>query len=446
MNLFDFIHTLGQNIWIYGGSFLLVLSVLVFIHEWGHYIVARLCGVRVETFSIGFGPELFGADDSHGTRWKFSLIPLGGYVKMYGDTDPASAGHEDSQAIPDAHKHEAFFAKPVAQRAAIVFAGPAINYVYAVIVMALVFAFNGQSLTPPYASAVIGGSAAERAGFMPHDEIVAINGEFVRSFEDIRRSVLVGLDEERVFTVIRDGREIDLTAVPEKKEEEDRFGFASSRGFLGITGAQHAILLKSIKMVGEQEVETLDDVRAALKARIGQGTPFWIALEHNDHFLINPLPAMNEDLDGQDYIALSNGDEEILVHYGPLEAVQHAGLEVWNTTVSTLQALGQMVSGTRSASELGGLIRIGALAGDVAQKGFVALLIFSALLSVNLGLLNLFPIPVLDGGHLVFYAIEAVSGKPVPEKAQDYAFRVGFGFLIVVMAFANINDIVQLFL
>ena len=446
MNLFDLFNTVGQNIWIYGGSFLLVLSVLVFIHEWGHYIVARMCGVRVEIFSIGFGPELFGFDDSHGTRWKFSLVPLGGYVKMYGDADPASATHDEAQDIPDNKRHEAFFAKPVAQRAAIVFAGPAINYVYAIIVMALVFAFNGQSLTPPYASAVVGGSAAEQAGFMPHDEILAIDGQAVRSFEDIRKSVLVGLDEKRIFTVLRDGEAVDLTAFPEKKQEEDRFGFASSRGFLGITGAQHAVLLKTIKRVDATPVETVDEARAALRDKIGQEQAFWIAVSDEDRFLVSPRAVMNADFDTQDYLALSDGREDIIVQYSPLQALGHASLEVWDTTTSTLHAIGQMFSGARSATELGGLIRIGALAGDIAQKGMIALVMFSALLSVNLGLLNLFPIPVLDGGHLVFYAIEAVSGKPVPEKAQDVAFRLGFGFLIAVMAFANINDIVQLFL
>ena len=446
MDFFNLFNTVGQNIWIYGGSFLLVLSVLVFIHEWGHYIVARMCGVRVEIFSIGFGPELFGFDDAHGTRWKFSLVPLGGYVKMYGDADPASAGHEDSDAIPDTKRHEAFFAKPVAQRAAVVFAGPAINYVYAIIVMAFVFAFNGQSLTPPYASAVVGGSAAETAGFMPHDEIIAINGEAVRSFEDIRKSVLVGLDEKRIFTVVRDGQEVDLTAYPDKKQEEDRFGFSSSRGFLGITGAQHAVLLKTITSVDGAAVEGAEAVRAALQDKIDGEKPFWIGVGGDDRFLVSPQRAMNADFDNQDYLALSDGREDIIMQYSPLQALGHATVEVWSTTTSTLQALGQMFTGARSATELGGLIRIGALAGDIAQKGFIALIMFSALLSVNLGLLNLFPIPVLDGGHLVFYAIEAASGKPVSEKAQDIAFRFGFGFLIAVMAFANINDIVQLFL
>ena len=311
--------------------------------------------------------------------------------------------------------------------------------------MGLVFAFNGQSLSPPYASAVIGGSAAEKAGFMPHDKVVAIDGEAIRSFEDIRRAVLVGLDEKRVFTVERGGQTLDLTAIPEKKEEEDRFGFFSSRGFLGLTGSQHAILLESISSVDGQPVEGLESVRTALASHLGQGA-FWIGVNDDERFLVQPLLSMNEDLWTQEYLALSDGREDTLVHYGPLKAFEQAGIEVWNATTSTLQALGQMVTGTRSAQELGGLIRIGALAGDVAQKGFVALLMFSALLSVNLGLLNLFPIPVLDGGHLLFYGIEAISGKPVPEKAQDYAFKVGFGFLVAVMAFANINDIVQLFL
>ncbi|HCQ70874.1 MAG TPA: RIP metalloprotease RseP, partial [Rhodospirillaceae bacterium] len=180
--------------------------------------------------------------------------------------------------------------------------------------------------------------------------------------------------------------------------------------------------------------------------KIGGEKPFWIGVGGDDRFLVSPQRAVNADFDSQDYLALSDGREDIVMQYSPLQALGHATVEVWSTTTSTLQALGQMFTGARSATELGGLIRIGALAGDIAQKGFIALIMFSALLSVNLGLLNLFPIPVLDGGHLVFYAIEAASGKPVSEKAQDIAFRFGFGFLVAVMAFANINDIVQLFL
>jgi regulator of sigma E protease len=454
MNFLELFQTFGSNVWLYGGAFLLVLSILVFIHEMGHYVVARMCGVRVETFSIGFGPELFGINDSHGTRWKFSLIPLGGYVKMYGDTDPASASHVEEEDIPDSKKHEAFYSKTVGQRSAIVFAGPAINYIFAIIVMALVFSFQGQPLTKPQAAAIVAGSAAETAGFEPGDMIKAINGESIRSFESIRRAMLVSLDDESVFTVKRGEREIELTAVPEKKEHTDRFGFKSSRGFLGIVSPEHAVPLSRIVKVDGRDVDLSEDgavvedsARDLISERFGRS--FWVELDNgvaeNDRFFITPQQGMNVDFAEVGYLVLAFEEPEIFVKYTPLQALGYSIYESWDITVSTFQALGQMIVGQRSAQELGGLIRIGAIAGDVAQNGFIALCMFAALLSINLGLINLFPIPVLDGGHLVFYALEAIRGKPVPEQAQEYAFKAGFVFLIALMLFANINDLVQIF-
>ncbi len=446
MDYLEAFQNISSNIWVYGGSFVLVLSVLVFIHEFGHYFVARMCGVRVENFSIGFGPELFGINDSHGTRWRFSAIPLGGYVKMYGDTDPASAMHDDVEDIPEANRHEAFFSKPVLQRALIVFAGPAINYLYALIVMGMVFAFMGQPVTPPYASAVIAGSAADRAGFQPLDEVVSIDGKDIRSFEDIRHAVLVGLDTRRTFTVKRGDDVVELVASPDQQSETDKYGFSNSRGFLGITSAQHAIVLKNISAIDGVDVDSIDQVREIVQAKMEQGLTFSVRVDGDRTFYVHPLMEQNPDFQTQSHLVLANGKFSKVIHYSPLESFVQAGVETYNISVGTLRAISQIVVGQRSAKELGGLIRIGAMAGDVAQQGALALLMFSALLSINLGLINLFPIPVLDGGHLVFYAVEAVLGKPVPEKAQDYAFRAGFVFLICVMAFANINDVVQLFL
>ena len=447
--MFEYLSVFGTNAWIYGGAFILVLSVLVFVHEWGHYIVARMNGVHVEQFSIGFGPEIFGFDDQHGTRWKFSWIPLGGYVKMYGDVDPASAGHEDAETIPANRKLEAFFAKPVHQRAAIVFAGPAINYLYALIVMAIVFAFYGQPVTPPQAGAIIGDSAAAEAGFQPHDTVLAIDGKPIESFEDIRRAMLIHLDTPREFLIDRNGQALTLQATPKKQEQTDRFGFKSSRGLLGMTSVQHAIPLDKIgKINGEPVTEA--ESQATLTAMMGQQMRIdMIAPEGVEEppafYFVRPLPQDNPTLAEDGVLILTqDGAGEITLDYTPLQAFAVASAELWHVTEGTLQALGQMITGTRSPQELGGLIRIGAIAGDVAQQGWIALLMFSALLSINLGLINLFPIPVLDGGHLVFYALEVIRGRPVPEKAQEYAFRVGFGMLIMVMLFANVNDVIQI--
>ena len=463
MNIFEVFQMVGQNVWLYGGAFILVLSVLVFVHEWGHYIVARMCGVKVEAFSIGFGKELFGFEDKRGTRWKFSLIPLGGYVKLFGDTDPASAGHtenvegdeaEKPRPMTEAEKKQAFFAKPVWQRALVVAAGPAINYLFAIIILAGLFAINGQPVTPGSAAAVVEGSAADKNGFEPHDLILSIDGNDVRDFEDIRREMMIALDTSKHFVVQRGDEVLDIHATPEKVTLEDRFGFPHSKGILGVMSPRNAIDISTIRKVDGREFaeDDVEGVAAAISSRLG--SIFRITIPSSDDeqtLIIQPVVENNEafgDLDAPDgrILYLSSGDANTYAKYPVHEAIWEATKESWVITRSTLEALGQMVTGTRSATELGGIIRIGALAGDMAKQGIVALVLFSALLSINLGFINLLPIPLLDGGHLLFYFFEAIRGQPIPEQVQEYAFRAGFVFLIAVMVFANLNDLIQLFL
>lgn len=460
-SIFDIFQLVFSNVWMYGGTFLLVLSILVFVHEWGHYFVARLCGVRVETFSIGFGKELFGWNDKHGTRWKFSLIPLGGYVKMFGDTDPASAGHKETvgdglKARPMSvdERKVAFFAKPVWQRALIVFAGPAINFLFAIVILANLYMFYGQPVTPPTASAIMKGSAADVAGFQPHDRVIAIDGEKVTRFEDIRQKVMIALDHEMEFTVMRGDRELDLKATPARETFSDRFGFEHQRGVLGLIGAVNGFALKNVVAVDGKPVSGEDEALASLKPfmdRDVEVTFKGIEGEENSVLTLHPVGALNKNIDepagerGRMLIISEKVGDDIVKH-SPGSAIITSLHETKEVTVGTLRALGQIITGTRSAKELGGLIRIGAMAGDMAQAGIIAVITFMALLSINLGLINLFPIPVLDGGHLVFYALEAAKGSPIPEKAQEYAFRVGFTILIGIMVFANLSDILQLIL
>lgn len=459
-SIFDWVHLAAENVWLYGGAFVLVLSILVFVHEWGHYIVARINGVHVESFSIGFGKEIWGFHDKNGTRWKFSIIPLGGYVQMFGDTDPASAGHSDKKQDDDGkvrkltkkEKEVAFYTKSVGKRFAIVLAGPAINFIFAIILLVGLYMSVGQPVTPPTVAAVIGDSAASKAGFMPHDEVIAIDGESVKRFEDIRHSVMVGLDTSRVFTVRRGNDVIDIEAMPEVKTIEDHFGFKHSRGLLGLLSSGNALQLENIREVNGVAYDDIDSVRAAILSRMGRVTT--VVLDRGsemDVLSIQPMMAYNQDLMDKDaenynYLVISPGPDEVLVQYGPWAATIQAVKETYTITMSTLEALGQMVTGQRSATELGGIIRIGAIAGDMAKSGVIALITFAALLSINLGLINLFPIPMLDGGHLVFYIVEAVKGSPIPDQVQEYAFRMGLIILVGVMLFANLNDVVQLIL
>ncbi len=462
-SIFDLFQLVLGNVWVFGGTFVLVLSILVFVHEWGHYITARLCNVRVEMFSIGFGKELYGRTDSHGTRWKFCLIPLGGYVKMFGDTDPASTGHKDTveqsggqvRAMTDDERKVAFFAKPVWQRAIIVFAGPAINFLFAIVLLAGLYTIYGQPLTPPTANAIVKGSAAYQAGFEPHDRVIEIDGDKIARFEDIRQKVMIALDTPMNFVVLRDGKEVELTATPVRETFSDRFGFEHERGVLGLLGGIGGFSLDEVVAVKGQPVSSKDAALRAIQSNMNRDIEVTfkpvVEGEENNVLVLHALSDLNTDLGKGDdekgnAIFIANKLGEDVIKYNPGRALIQAVVETKNVTVGTLTAIGQIFTGTRSATELGGLIRIGTMAGDMAQAGIVALITFTALLSINLGLINLFPIPVLDGGHLVFYALEAAKGSPVPEKAQEYAFRVGFTLLIALMVFSNLNDILQLIL
>lgn len=373
----------------YGLPFVIVLSVLVFIHEWGHYIVARLCGVRVETFSIGFGKEIIGWNDKNGTRWKISWLPLGGYVQMFGDLDPASAQQvpgikegDKTRPFTEAEKRVAFFSQTLGKRSAIVFAGPAINFIFAIIVMTALFATEGQPYTPPIAAKVVAGSPAEKAGIKPDDKIIELNGQKIDKFQDMITVVTVNLDHEmdvKVLRLIKKGvwsdKPITLKVTPRVIEETDRFGIKHQFGRMGVAGPKEAF-------------------------------------EMREHTVLSALVA--------------------------------AVAQTWDISVNTLKAVGQMIMGMRSKDELGGILRIGAYAGESAKQGIVALINFAALLSVNLGLINLFPVPMLDGGHLAFYAMEGLNGRPLSGKAQEYALRVGLAILMSLMLFATWNDLVQM--
>jgi regulator of sigma E protease len=368
--MFDFLPPVLQ----YPVSFVAVLTVVVFVHELGHYLVARWAGVKVEVFSIGFGPELFGFTDGHGTRWKVSALPLGGYVKMFGDREEAdSSGGLPRPMTPD-ERAVSFFHKPVFRRMAIVVAGPASNYVFAAIVFAILFASFGQQVSSTVVGAVTEGSAAAQAGLQPGDKIVSLNGQTVTRFEQIARTVEMGLNEPLAIGVERNGQTLTLKAVPKVVVLTDNFGNQHSAGRLGIS---------------------------------------------------------------------SSGDSEV-VHYGPAAAVGAAFHETANATTNILKAVWQMVIGTRSSEELGGVLRIGKMSGDVAKLGFPAWVTFTAVLSINLGLINLFPVPMLDGGHLVFYLAEATRGRRLSARAEDWGLRIGLAMVLTLFVFATWNDLVSL--
>ncbi len=358
---FDFlagINLLGSGMlgWII--PFLFVLTLVVFFHELGHFLVARWCGVKVLIFSIGFGPELFGFNDRHGTRWKVAAIPLGGYVKFFGDDNVASVPDQSAIAnMTTEERSHSFIYQRVGRRAAIVVAGPLANFVLAIAIFACLFMIFGKPSTSPRVDAVQSGSAAEAAGFKPGDLVLTINGHPIESFPDMQQIVSTSAGEPLVFEVERGGTVVTLKATPALKEIKDRFGNVHRQGILGITRS--------------------------------------------------PSP---EDTHFQPV--------------GPLKAVELGAQRTWFVAERTLSYIGGVISGRESADQLGGPIRIAQVSGQVATEGLASLLSLAAVLSVSIGLLNLFPVPLLDGGHILFYAIEAVRGKPLSERAQELGFRI----------------------
>ncbi len=365
-----------EILWTYGIPFLIVLTPLVFVHELGHYLVARMCGVRVEVFSIGFGPEIFGWNDRSGTRWKFAAIPFGGYVRMYGEQAPLEDEETDADAPqPSAEdKERSFYTKPVGQRAWIVTAGPVANFLFAIVIWAALFSIVGQKYTPPNIDAVVEGSAAERAGFKPGDVFKRIGSTKIERFEQVQQLVQLSPGKRLQITVLRDGREITLTAIPDSVELT-RFGSVQRIGQLGVT---------------------------------------------------------------------RTAGDTILVRHDPFTATLIATEYTAQLTLDILNALVQIISGTRGVKDLGGPLRIAQISGDIFRVDPVNLIRIAAILSINLGLINLFPIPMLDGGHLLFYLIEAVRGKPVGERVMGYSLNFGLMLILGLTLFVTWNDLVQL--
>ncbi len=354
--------------------FLLVMTIIVFFHELGHFLVARYFGVRVASFSIGFGREIIGWTDKHGTRWKIGWLPLGGYVKFIDDEDAASASPagEEAAAMPGS-----FRSKPLWQRALIVAAGPIANFILAIFIFAGLYMVAGEVVMEPVVGQVMENSPAEKAGIKPGDRIVAIEGEKVDNFLDISRIVALRPGREITVTVKRGEKLLTLKVKLGVRERPDGIGGKIRVGFLGVVH------------------DAKSGVRFERKA--------------------------------------------------PLEALALGAKSTWQIVTGTMTFLKEMVVGHQTTDQLAGPIRIAQMSQKAAQASFLLLLQLAAVLSVSIGLINLFPVPMLDGGHLLYYAIEAIRGKPLSESAQEFGFRIGIAFILGLMLFATFNDLMHLF-
>lgn len=355
--------------------FILVLAVVVFVHEMGHYLVGRWCGIGVKAFSIGFGPELVGYTARNGTRWKLCLIPLGGYVKFVGDLNAASAPNgEIISDLSAAERKIAFPFQPVWKRAATVFAGPAFNFLLTIAILSFFFASYGRMVSDPMIAEVRDGSPAAVAGFKPGDRFVNVDGSKITTFADVQRIVNGRSGDELSFTVERDGREVNLTAVPEIMEQTDALGNKIKLGVIGVT---------------------TNDASGNFRR----------------------------------------------IEYSPLESVGAAVVETGHIISRTGTFFKRLVTGREDKCQLGGPVKIANMAGQAAQHGFEWIVQLIAMLSVGIGLFNLFPLPPLDGGHLVIYAGEAVLGRPVPVAVQELFFKLGFFVVLGFMGFVFYNDL-----
>ena len=371
-------NTLSHGLIGYIIPFLFVLTIVVFFHELGHFLVARWAGVKVLTFSLGFGPELFGFNDRHGTRWKVSAIPLGGYVKFFGDDSEASTPSSDKlAAMTEEERAGSFHHKKVGPRAAIVVAGPVANFILAIVIFTCLFTFFGKPSTTARVDKIEANSAAAATGFEVGDIVTAIDGNAIGSFSDMQRIVSIHAGDQLSFTVKRGDSTVQLHGTPELREVKDAFGNAHRMGVMGITRATAP-----------------GDV---LTERVDPATALWLGVK-----------------------------------------------ETWFVVDRTLAYLGGVFTGREAADQVGGPLRIAQISGQVATIGVAALIHLAAVLSISIGLLNLFPVPLLDGGHLLFYAVEAVRGRPLSERAQEMGFRIGLGLVLMLMVFATYNDILHL--
>lgn len=374
----DFVAGIWETLIGYALPFLFVLTIVVFFHELGHFLIARWCGIRVTAFSVGFGPEIVGFNDRYGTRWKLSIVPLGGYVKFAGDENAASMPDHDAAAqMSEEERKTSFIGKSVWQRAAVVAAGPIANFILAVVIFAMLFSIYGRVYTLPRVDSVQAESAAAEAGFMSGDIILSIDGSDIASFADIQRIVSVSADLPLTIVVDRAGADVSLVAVPKHREITDQFGNVQRIGMLGL---------------------------------------------HQQ----------------------SKPEDRVVKYFSGTEAVAEGARETWFVVTRTVTYLSGIVTGRESADQLGGPIRVAQFSGQVATLGLGALLNLAAVLSVSIGLINLMPVPMLDGGHLMFYAYEAVRGRPLSEKVQDIGFRIGIAMVLMLMVFATWNDVVHL--
>ena len=432
--------------------FLAIITPVVFIHELGHYLVARINGVRVEVFAVGFGPELFGIDDRHGTRWKLCALPLGGYVKFAGDADVASSAAEGDGPLPA----DSFYAKSVGKRSAIAFAGPFANLLLAAAIFAVFFIVVGQRYTPVEIGTVRAGSPAAVAGLQPGDRLVELNGSRVDRFEELEFTLLQSLGEPITVAIERAGEELEFTVTPEIVEVLDAFDRPQQLGDIGVrpftpasvaqvvagSPAERGGLAAGDKIVriGDVAIESFDHLRTIVERNAG--TPLEFVVERGSGEAT--LTVTPNDENGTGRIGVYPQEQTAFRDLGIGESIW-AGVEhTYALAAANLRAIGQMIVGSRSTEQLSGPVGIAVMSRSVLERGVLGFVEFAALISIALGLINLFPIPPLDGGHLLYNGLEAAFRRPLTARIQQIGATVGLTLVIALMVWVTTKDIIGL--
>ena len=432
--------------------FLAIITPVVFVHELGHYLVARINGVRVEVFSVGFGPELFGVEDKHGTRWRLSALPLGGYVKFAGDADVASSSAESDEPLP----HDSFYAKSVGKRSAIAFAGPFANLLLAAAIFAVFFLVVGQRYTPVEIGTVRAGSPAAVAGLEPGDRLVELNGSRVERFEELQFTLLQSLGEPLTLAVERGGEELEFTVTPEIVEVLDAFDRPQQLGDIGVrpfTPASVAQVVAGspaergglragdkIVRIGDAAIESFDHLRTIVERNAA--TPLTFVVERAGGEVA--LTITPDDVSGTGRIGVYPEEQTAYRDLGVGESIW-AGVEhTYALAAANLRAIGQMIVGARSTEQLSGPVGIAVMSRSVLERGVAGFVEFAALISIALGLINLFPIPPLDGGHLLYNGLEAAFRRPLAARFQQIGATVGLTLVIALMVWVTTKDIIGL--
>lgn len=456
------VHALGTGATQILGFFL-VLSVVVFVHEMGHFLVARWCGVSVSTFSIGFGREIWGFNDAHGTRWRLSAIPLGGYVKFLDDVNVASVTHE-ARELSAEERAGSFHLKPVWQRAAVVAAGPMANFIFAAFIYAIANASYGVRSVPPTIDAVVPGMPADVAGLKSGDVITSIDGWTIESYEDVLRIVASTVGRSLDIEVLRGSEPLRFAVTPKTIEQKAEIGGTMRFGDLGIrrivkpkigeiqdnspamkAGFQPGDLILAID---GKPILSFEEVVDTVSPQAGHTLVFTV--KRGDGEIALSVVPYSVKLKGADGETIERGRigiaaERAEPHAVSLaEAVRLGIRETYANIVQTLTGLSDIITQRQSADQVGGPLLMAEVTAKVIDLGFEPLLRWTALFSANIGFLNLLPIPVLDGGHLVFYAIEAVRRKPLSQRIQEIGLQIGLALVMMMVVFVNINDIVRI--